>query len=48
MNRKKKYSNTEMLPSPSPWVDAPTCPAWGSMDGFYRLGIQETQVVLGE
>ncbi|XP_023322307.1 uncharacterized protein LOC111696794 isoform X2 [Eurytemora carolleeae] len=33
----------EMLPTPAFWVDAPTCPAWGSMDGFYALGIQDTQ-----
>ena len=43
---KKTYSNLEMLPIPAPWTDAPTCPAWGSMDGFYSLGIQDTQVLL--
>ena len=43
---KKTYSNVEMLPTPALWADAPTCPAWGSMDGFYSLGIQDTQVLL--
>ena len=34
----------ERLPSAAPWAEAPTCPAWGPMDGFYEQGIRDEQV----
>ena len=36
----------ERLPSAAPWAEAPTCPAWGPMDGFYEQGIRDEQVRL--
>ena len=35
----------ERLPKPAPWIDAPTCPAWGPMESFYDQGVLEEQVM---